>query len=154
MKIISACLCGIHCRYNGQKIKQPEFVDLLKNKQVIPVCPEQLGGLATPRPPCEIKNGDGLKVLQGGASVVNIDGVNLTQQFILGAKEVLAIAQNLGVDGAILKSRSPSCGIGEIYDGNFQGRLTVGDGVTAALLKLSGFKVISDEEFIKSKRRP
>lgn len=154
MKIISACLCGIHCRYNSQKIKQPEFIDLLKNKQVIPICPEQLGGLATPRQPCEIINGDGLKVLQGLASVISIDGKNVTSQFILGAQEVLEIAKNLCVDGAILKSRSPSCGIGKIYDGRFRGSLIAGDGVTTALLKISGFEVISDEEFIKSKRRP
>ena len=126
-------------------------MDLLKEQQVIPVCPEQLGGLPTPRSACEIINGDGHGVLKGTAEVRDKNGVNKTAQFLLGAQETYEIAKRSGIKLAILKSRSPSCGNGQIYDGSFTGRLTAGDGVTAALLKDKGIRVISDEDFLKNK---
>lgn len=151
MILISACLCGIHCRYDSKKIFQPEFMELLKNRQVIPVCPEQLGGLSTPRTACEIQNGDGYKVLDGTARVINQEGANKTAEFLLGAQETCGIAKKAGIKMAILKSRSPSCGCGKIYNGTFNGELTDGDGVTAALLKSEGITVTTDEEYLKNK---
>lgn len=151
MILISACLCGIHCRYDSEKKYRQEFLDLLENHQVIPVCPEQLGGLPTPRTACEIINGDGQNVLEGTAKVLDKNGVNKTAQFLLGAQETLEIAKRSGVKLAILKSRSPSCGNGRIYDGSFSGRSIEGDGVTAALLKSKGITVITDEDYLNNK---
>jgi len=147
--VISACLCGIKCKYNGGSNTHPIFKEMLKNHQVIPVCPEQMGGLPTPRTPCEIINGTGDDVIDGKAKVLNRDGHDVTEQFLRGAYEVLNFTREGNIKSAIFKSRSPSCGVKEIYDGSFSGKLIPGNGVTTALLHKHGINVINDEDFIK-----
>ncbi|MBT7122039.1 MAG: DUF523 domain-containing protein, partial [Clostridia bacterium] len=110
--------------------------------KVIPVCPELLAGYTTPRNPCEITLGQGSDVLSGKATVVDIDGIDQTAEFIKGAELTLELAQSHNAKRAYLKSQSPSCGCGEIYDGSFSGDLRQGDGVTTALLKQNGIKVV------------
>ena len=146
MKLCSACLLGLKCRYDEKTKTNPKLIELAKTETLIPVCPEQLGGQSTPRPNAEIKGGDGMNVLQGKAKVVESDGNDVTLNFICGAEEVLKIAKIFDIKEAILKQRSPSCGCGQIYDGSFTGKIIKGDGVTTALLKKNGIKVISEEE--------
>ena len=126
MKIlVSACLLGAACRYDGKSKTYAQIEALRKHHELIPFCPEIYGGLATPRPPAE----------RVGAQVINAFGDDVTAQYQKGAKEALRLGQLLGIDCAILKSKSPSCGIGQIYDGTFSRTLTNRDGVTAELLK-------------------
>jgi len=146
MKLCSACLLGIKCRYNGKGKPNKKLVALAKKELLIPVCPEQLGGQPTPRPNAEIKNGNGKDVLKRKAKVYEDNGQDVTRYFINGAKEVLKIAKLYNVKVAILKQKSPSCGSGQIYDGTFSKNLISGDGVTSALLKKKGIKIISEEE--------
>jgi uncharacterized protein YbbK (DUF523 family) len=127
----------------------PELKELVEKGEAIPVCPEQLGGLPTPRPAAEIKGGDGTQVLSGKAKVVNSEGEDVTQKFVKGASDVLVVAKDKNVTEAILKTRSPACGCGGIYDGTFSGRVKKGDGVAAALLKKHGIKVTTEEEFVR-----
>lgn len=141
MILVSACLCGMHCRYDGSTKQDDEILAMLQRDEAIPVCPEQLGGLATPRPPAEIKQGDGAAVLRGEARVYNAQGQDVTGSFIKGAEETLRLARICKAERVILKSKSPSCGCGVVYDGTFSGTLRQGDGVTAALLKQSGIPV-------------
>lgn len=110
------------------------------------VCPEVDGGLGTPRPPAEIRGGDGRDVLEGRARVVTQAGEDVTEEYLRGARRALERARAAGATTAILKARSPSCGRGGIYDGSFSRSLTAGDGVTAALLQRNGITVLSDEE--------
>jgi len=112
---------------------------------LMPVCPEQLGGLRTPRAPQEIQGGNGEDVLDGKCKVLNIDGKDVTQEFIAGAEEALKIVKLLHIEEFIGKSRSPSCGCGQIYDGTFSRQLIDGDGVTTALLKRNGIRIITEE---------
>jgi uncharacterized protein YbbK (DUF523 family) len=148
--IISACLCGVRCRYDGLSNMHPTFIKLLQTGQAIPVCPEQLGGLGTPRDAAEIAGGSGQQVLQGQARVLNKSGQDVSNCFIRGAQETLHLAQAVDASLLILKSRSPSCGVGEIYDGSFSSRLRSGDGVTAALLREYGYAVINDEAYLRA----
>lgn len=144
MYIISACLAGVNCRYDGGNNLKPEIVKLLKEKKAILVCPEQLGSLTTPRLPCEIvcdKNGN--------KKVVNIEGKDLTKEFLKGAEETLKIAKLVGAKGAILKARSPSCGKGQVYDGTFKKKLVEGNGITTDLLIKNGIKVYTEEDNIE-----
>ncbi|MBQ6645355.1 MAG: DUF523 domain-containing protein [Clostridia bacterium] len=134
--LVSACLLGICCRYKGDGCENGGVLKLLDKHTLIPVCPEQLGGLRTPRAPSEIVNG----------SVVNNLGEDVTKEYTRGAQAALRIAQLNNVKLAILKSRSPSCGSGLIYDGSFTGKKIPGDGVCAALLKQNGIKVITEDE--------
>lgn len=147
--LISACLTGVNCKYNGGNNLHHILASLLKTGEVIPVCPEQLGGLPTPRISCEIVGGTGWDVLEGRARVINRDNQDVTESYIKGAYETLNIAKKCGVDLAILKELSPSCGMGQIYDGTFCRNCIAGDGVTAALLKENGIKVVSDQDFLK-----
>jgi len=135
MKIlISACLLGVRCRYDGGS-NRLDFIDrLAREHELIPVCPEQLGGLATPRESAEIR----------GGGVFTKSGADVSASFERGAEEALRVARSIGCRCALLKERSPSCGSGEIYDGSFTRTLTAGDGVTAALLKASGIRVIGE----------
>lgn len=139
--IVSACLAGMPCGYDGRGRPAPEGIELVKAGKAVPVCPEQLGGLATPREPAEIAGGDGAGVLDGNASVLSRSGTDLTEAFRLGAGRVLDIARQHDCRRALLKSGSPSCGAGRIYDGTFTGTLKPGDGVTAALLSRSGIEI-------------
>lgn len=146
MKIVSACLCGINCAWNGKSKVSPKVLELIKSGELIPVCPEQLGGLITPRIPQEIQRGSGEDVLAGRCKVMNKNGEDVTAQFIRGAEEALKIAELTGATEFIAKSKSPSCGCGSTYDGTFSGTLIEGDGVTTALLKQNGIKVTSEED--------
>jgi uncharacterized protein YbbK (DUF523 family) len=136
MKICSACLLGIKCRYDGKNKRNEKILELAKKEILIPVCPEQLGGLPTPREPAE----------QKGKKVITKSGKDVTKNFKKGARQVLKIAKFLGIKEAILKQKSPSCGCGQIYDGSFSEKIIKGNGVTTALLKRNGIKVISEEE--------
>ncbi|MBU3934866.1 DUF523 domain-containing protein [Patescibacteria group bacterium] len=136
MKICSACLLAIICRYDGKSKPNEKVISLAKKEILIPVCPEQLGGLATPREGVELK---------GKMAITKLEK-DVTDNFNRGANQVLKIAKLYGAKEAILKQRSPSCGCGQIYDGTFSGKIIKGDGVTAALLKKNGIKVISEEE--------
>jgi len=112
-----------------------DLIRRLRGRQLVSVCPEQLGGLPTPREPAEIQGGDGQDVLSGRARVRTARGRDLTDSFLRGARETLRIARECGCVGGLLKSRSPSCGVHQHYDGTFTGTLQPGPGVTAALLR-------------------
>ncbi|MFB0500189.1 MAG: NAD(P)H-hydrate epimerase [Candidatus Hadarchaeaceae archaeon] len=144
-RLVSACMLGINCRHDGQNNLNEKVMWLAAKEMLIPVCPEQLGGLGTPRESMGIIEGGGSEVLDGKARVMNRSGKDVTENLVRGAEEVLKIAKSLGVKDAILKARSPSCGCGKIYSGTFPDRLVEGDGVTAALLKRSGFHVITED---------
>lgn len=146
MKICSACLLGIKCRYDGESKANEKVLELSQKEILIPVCPEQLGGQSTPRKDAEIYSGNGNDVLENKAKVVEPSGNNVTTEFINGAEEVLKIAKLFNINEAILKQKSPSCGCGKIYDGTFSKNLINGDGVTTALLKKNGIKVISEDD--------
>ncbi|SMF15790.1 DUF523 domain-containing protein [Desulfovibrio gilichinskyi] len=133
MIVVSGCLAGIRCKYNGTESTDETVLELVMQGQAIPVCPEQLGGLPTPRPCCELFEG----------RVVTTLGIDVTTQFLKGAEEGLRLAKLVGATKAILKSRSPSCGCGKIYDGTFSGKLIPGDGLFTALLKKNGIEVES-----------
>lgn len=147
MILISACLAGVNCRYDGGNNEIEEMLRWVQEGKAIVACPEQLGGLSTPRLPCEIIDGDGEDVLGNKATVINKAGQDQTAYFIKGAEETLRIARLYHVKMAILKARSPSCGSGVIYDGSFSGEKKQGDGITAALLKQNGIKVLDEENF-------
>lgn len=136
IKICSACLLGVACRYDGKSKPNEKVIDLAKKEILISVCPEQLGGLSTPRTPSE----------QKGKKVFAKSGKDVSENFERGANQVLKIAKLYGVNEAILKQRSPSCGCGQIYDGTFSNKIIKGNGVTTALLKRNGIKVISEED--------
>ena len=144
--LVSACLAGVNCKYNGANNLDDCIVELVKKGDCVLICPEQLGGCTTPRIPCEISSGTGVDVLDGTSKVITKDGVDVTNALIKGAEETLKIAQLYNIDTAILKARSPSCGCGSIYDGSFKGQCISGDGVTAALLKRHGIQVITEEQ--------
>ncbi len=134
--LVSACMLGCPCRYDGKSKPNDGVLALMEHHTLIPVCPEQMGGLATPRPPAERK-GDG---------VFTENDTDVTAQYRRGAEEALRLARLYGCTCAILKERSPSCGSGEIYDGRFSRTLIEGDGVTAALLKQNGIAVYGESE--------
>lgn len=136
--LVSACLLGVNCRYNGIPKEVAKVKELLKREDItlIPVCPEQLGGLSTPRTPSERK----------GDCVVSSDGEDRTAAFTRGAQETLRIAKLYDCEVAILKERSPSCGNKEVYDGSFTGTVMPGEGVTAELLRKNGVKVFGESE--------
>ena len=147
MKLISACLLGIKCTWDGtDRYKNDRAIQLFEGDTLIPVCPEQLGGLKAPRLPQEIQGGTGGDVLDGKCRVKNSDGQDVTREFTMGAEETLRIARELKVRHFIGKARSPSCACGQIYDGTFSGRLVDGDGVTSALLKRNGIEAITEED--------
>ena len=141
--LISACLLGVRCRYDGGHSRDVAAIKQHETDTLIAVCPEELGGLPTPRPPAEIVGGDGEDVLAGTAKVMTAAGEDVTDAYLRGAHHTLRIAQSHGATRVILKARSPSCGCGHIYDGTFSSTLKAGDGVTAALLKQHGIAVIS-----------
>lgn len=136
--LVSACLLGARCRYDGQEKKNKDIQQLIHKYNLIPFCPEIYGGLQTPREPAEQSNG----------RVLNKAGVDVTEQYERGAKEALRIAKLFDCKYAILKKNSPSCGSGQIYDGTFSGTLVPGDGVTAKLFKDNGI-IVMDETAIK-----
>lgn len=135
--LISACLIGDKCRYDGHTNYTPKFVQLLDKYELIPFCPEVEGGLKTPRNPSEIQK-DGKVVMNNGKDV--------TRNYKTGADKALDICLGLGIKVAILKDRSPSCGSKKIHDGTFSGNVIDGEGITTQLLRRKGIKVISEEE--------
>jgi uncharacterized protein YbbK (DUF523 family) len=137
MKLCSACLLGIKCRYDGKDKRNEKVIEISRHEKLIPVCPEQLGGLETPREASEI---------QTDRTVKTKSGKDVTSNFIRGAEEVLKIAQKFGITEAILKQKSPSCGCGKVYDGTFSGKIIEGDGITTALLKKNGIKIKTEED--------
>jgi uncharacterized protein YbbK (DUF523 family) len=143
--LISACLLGIPCAYDGQGRLIPELLALTSRGQVVPICPEVAGGLPIPRPTAEIAGGEGGDVLDGRARVVTIAGDDVTAAFLRGAERALAVAQQHGISVAILRQRSPSCGSACIYDGTHSGILRAGQGVTAALLRRHGVTAYSED---------
>jgi uncharacterized protein YbbK (DUF523 family) len=140
MVIISACLVGINCRYDGKNELRFELLEWIKQEGFIPVCPEQLGGLPTPRIPASIKDGDGFDVLAKKAKVVNLKGIEVTDQFLKGAFESLKLAKLMNIKRAILKEESPSCGINLTYCND---NLIEGRGVCAALFINEGIEVVA-----------
>ena len=135
--LISACLLGVACRYDGlSKPLDPKIIEKLKNTyHLIPICPEVMGGLPTPRIPAEISQNE---------KVLRKDGGDVTENYRRGAEEALRLAEIFHCKTAILKEKSPSCGAGRIYDGSFTKTLTDGDGVTAALLRANGIRIIGE----------
>lgn len=144
--IVSACLAGFKCRYDGGASTHPKVRELVAKGKAVPLCPESMGGLPVPRPPVEIYGGSGEGVLDGQARVLTKEGKDRTDFLVRGAHETVWMAQLLDVKRAVLKSKSPSCGCGEIYDGSFKGRLRQGSGVTAAALLREGVKVVTEGE--------
>jgi uncharacterized protein YbbK (DUF523 family) len=146
MYLVSSCLSGVNCRFNGTNALDKKIKKLTEEGKAITLCPEVLGGLSIPREPCEIiKTGDNKK------KVISRSGKNLTENYLKGALITLQICKTCGVEKAILKSRSPSCGYGMIYDGTFGGRLIQGNGVTADLLSKNGIRIFNEENwFINS----
>ena len=139
--LISACLLGAACRYDGKSVPLPQetITALTEKYALVPVCPEQLGGLPTPRESSERR----------GGAVVTSSGNDVTTQYARGAQQALYLAETLGCRAALLKERSPSCGSGEIYDGTFSHTLVPGDGVTAELLKAHDIAVYGESKLEK-----
>lgn len=134
--LVSACLLGVGCRYDGGSNQLPQLKELLKQHTCIPVCPEQLGGLPTPRPPAERQCN----------RVVTREGEDVTEAFVRGTAEVLRLADLYRCKAALLKERSPSCGYGQIYDGTFTKTLVEGDGLAAQLLKKKGLTIYGESQ--------
>lgn len=134
--LVSACLLGAACKYSGGDNFCPKVAALVKDYHLVPVCPEQLGGLPTPRMPAE----------RQGNRVITKDGQDVTAAYHRGAQEAWKLAKLFGCDTAILKARSPSCGAQGIYDGTFTGTVIPGSGVTAELLWDAGIRVLTEDE--------
>lgn len=134
--LVSACLVGVKCRYNGTGVYDSAVEAYLVDKDILKVCPELMGGLETPREPCELWKG----------KVVTKNGVDVSAAFLKGAEKVVELAKEQQIKLAILKSRSPSCGSNKIYDGTFTHTLIDGEGVCAALLKQAGIRVLNEDE--------
>ena len=143
MILISACLVGINCMYNGASEPRQRFIERMARGELLPVCPEQLGGLPTPRPPSEILDGTGEDVLDGDARIYTKDGHDVTTAFLRGANEILRLARLVKADLIVLRQNSPACGCGCIYDGTFTGTIRQGNGVTTALLLREKFRVLT-----------
>lgn len=138
--LISACLCGIPCRFDGTGAKDPKIEKLVRTQKALPICPEILGGLSIPRDAVEIARGEGKDVLNGSTKVVSRTGEDMTLFFLQGALISLAIAKKFKITKALMKKNSPSCGCGWIRR---KGKLVKGDGVTVALFKQEGIRVLS-----------
>lgn len=134
--LISGCLLGLCCRYDGKSKPAEKAAALSEKYYLIPVCPEQLGGLSTPREPSEIRCG----------GVFSKSGCDVTAQYRRGAEEALRLAGLFGCKKAVLKERSPSCGFGKVYDGSFSGTLVEGSGIAAALLSKNGIAVFGESD--------
>lgn len=140
MILVSACLLGVNCKYNGGNNYNQKIFDLVKEGKAIPICPEQLGGLTTPRRPVE------LTVIKGKKHAIDSEGNDVTENFEKGALEVLKLAKDLNIEKAVLQARSPSCGVGKIYSGKFDGKLINGNGMLAQLLINNGISVFDIED--------
>ncbi|MBR2616071.1 MAG: DUF523 domain-containing protein [Clostridia bacterium] len=141
--LVSACLLGEACRYDGASKPCEEVIALGRENVLVPVCPEVLGGLAIPRQPCEISSG----------KIRRCDGEDMTAEYERGAEKALEIAKKEQCSIAIFKEKSPSCGVNLIYDGSFQGTLITGEGITCALLRKNGISVYSENEIKKARSK-
>jgi uncharacterized protein YbbK (DUF523 family) len=146
MIIVSSCLDGRNTAYDGSNFEDERITRLVAEEKAIPLCCEQLGGLTTPRDPQEIRGGTGRDVWDGNARVITVNGKDTTEAYFKGGKEILRIAELVGAQEAILKTNSPSCGCGWIWDGTFTETPKPGDGVTTALLKEHGISVRTANE--------
>jgi len=135
MILVSACLAGVECRYNSTSHAIPKIIEMVKKGKAIPICPELLAGLSIPRHPAEQQNG----------TILSSNGDNQTSDYLLGSTIALKIALLIHCEKAIVKSNSPTCGCGVIYDGTFSGRLITGDGLFTKLLKENGIEVCTEE---------
>ncbi|WP_066394188.1 DUF523 domain-containing protein [Neobacillus mesonae] len=149
MILVSSCLAGVEVRYNSTHSLNKEIHKLVDENKAVTICPELLGGFSTPREPAEIVGGDGGDVLDGKAAVIEKSGKDVTELYIKGAYAALKKAKEINASVVVLKENSPSCGSSMIYNGEFKGKKIVGNGVTSALLKRNGVKVISEEKFLK-----
>jgi len=140
--LVSRCLLGIPCRYDGASRPCPDVAALAEKYELVPICPECDGGLPVPRPAGERR----------GNRVETEDGRDLTAHYLRGAKIALRRAKETGATVAVLKSKSPSCGVGEIYDGSFSRRLTAGDGVTAELLRANGIELYTENDLAELRK--
>ena len=136
MILVSACLAGVNCKYNGGNNYNDKIMELVKSGEAILVCPEQLGGLSTPRVPAEILDN----------KVITKDGKDVTKEYNRGAQEVLRLCKELNITKAILKANSPSCGCGSIYDGTFTSTKINGNGITTRLLLENGIEVVTEKD--------
>ena len=134
--LVSACLLGKNCKYNGGNNYSPEVINFLKNKEFIEICPEILAGMSAPRPPVEIVNG----------KVMDNSGRDLDKQYRLGVSKAMEMVKDQNISVAILQSRSPTCGVNQIYDGTFSRKLVSGQGILAKALKDAGYEVIDVED--------
>lgn len=146
MILVSACLAGEKCRYNGEDRMHPVIAGLGKKGKIIAVCPEVLGGLSIPRLACEIEGADAQLVLELKAKVRNLAGEDITQAILSGARKALDLAKENKIKLAILKDKSVCCAVARIYDGSFQSRLVNGKGILTLLLEKEGIKVVNSEE--------
>ena len=139
---VSACLLGHCCKYNGGHNKNQDVLDFLQDQgaEILPVCPETAGGLPRPRPPAEI---------QSDGRVIDNIGTDVTAAFQAGAEREFCRVMEAGCSSAVLKAKSPSCGVGQIYDGSFTGALTAGDGIFAAKLRRAGVALFTEKELPK-----
>lgn len=142
--LVSACLCGENCKYTGGNNYNEKVMEFIKGKDVVYICPEQMGGLETPRDPAEIV-GSAKDVIEKNGKVISNKGNDVTQEFLKGAYEVLQIAKEKKVKMAILKAKSPSCGRGTVYDGTFTGNKISGNGITVELLLKNGIEVLNED---------
>lgn len=134
--VVSACLAGVNCKYDGGNNENHKIMKMLSEEKIVLICPEELGGLPTPRIPCE-------NVLN---RVITENGVDVTEQFQNGAYAALKVAKDNNIDTAILQKRSPSCGSKQVYDGTFSGKLIKGKGLTAKLFEENGIKVLTIDD--------
>ncbi|MBR2704884.1 MAG: DUF523 domain-containing protein [Clostridia bacterium] len=144
MILVSGCLVGLNCKYSGGNNYDERILNLVKEGKAIPICPEQLGGLKTPRNPAEIQEKDGKR------KVITCEGEDVTKEYFRGAEEVFNIAKKLNVKEVILQPRSPSCGKGTIYDGTFSKTKIEGNGIAADLLIKNGIKVYIPDEYFSN----
>lgn len=135
--LVSACILGDNCKYNGKSNRNQFAIDLMKNHEIIPICPEILAGMPTPRPCAEIVNG----------VVMDENGNDVHAEYISAVEMALSKIENLDIDLAVLQSRSPTCGVNQIYDGSFSGNLKTGMGLFAQALKQKGYTVIDIETY-------
>ena len=146
--LISPCLIGIRTRWDESCDEIEELIDLVKSGQAVFLCPEQIGGLTTPREPSEIEPGNTAEdVLRGDAKIFSITGKDVTEQYVMGAQRILKFCQEMRVEIAILKSDSPSCGSKRTYDGTFTDTTIPGKGITGELLEQNGIKVYNEKNF-------
>ncbi|MCF6411323.1 DUF523 domain-containing protein [Pseudalkalibacillus salsuginis] len=150
MILVSSCLAGLEVRYNGTHSLDEKIGKLVDENKAVTICPELLGGFSTPREPAEIVGGDGDDVLDGKANVIEKSGQDVTELYLKGAYATLEKAKEINATIVVLKENSPSCGSSMIYNGEFIGKKIVGQGITSALLRRNGLRVISEEQFAEN----